>query len=1200
MKTVSEDLARELVDFAPTRATREMGFGESQLKGAVAAHNMLVRNRVAYLADEVGMGKTYVALGVLGFLRHLDPLARVMVIAPRENIQRKWVKELTNFVRINWKIEDNRVKGMDGRPAREGTVCHSLVELADVVRLNDDHDLFLRSTSFSASVRDSDAQKRLRGPLLQRIPWIPRNRLRVGHPLDFRDRYGRALNALLPDIDLLIVDEAHALKHGFDPKGSNRNRVMGMALGHPAGDDGECSWYRPRVSRVLLLSATPFEYDYRDVYNQLDVLGMGDARLTDADGSDPLGVRRLADPEVDEEEKREVLARMLVRRVGYLKIGDRPYSKNMYRREWRAGGYRAPVEPMRLTNAKERLVVALVQKKVAELLGDKRFNNSFQIGMLSSFESFLETIGRQRRSRAATGNGDDPESGVRHFEGEQEASPIERRGIDTDSVASIARSYREAFGSSLPHPKLDATTGALASVFETGDKALVFVRRVATVGELKSKLDRDFDRWLERKMRAALPDNDAEVARLFRRYRRENEAKPGTPEGDSSHGDVDQVDEDILEAVSDDEGGNDTFFAWFFRGKGPDGVLSGGAFQRNRLSSMASAYSTIFEDDYVSWLLDRPADPIDGLAKAVGIARESLEPRLRAAAFRYFRGRSRQRTGFPRFYVVEAYQFVGLQLLRDCGGDLVGHRASIVLQERFRPVTEVEGQVPKGFPDPAVGIGIATFFTELVKRDALRQQIWPEDEAGDFRERFRARERRRELLSAMARLGATFIDLYLMFIRLIGSFRIRAEMEGDRPEQTFVRAFLDLLERQSQEAGFHAFAELSKAATAFETILSVNYPDAHHADLWLLPEMFGRALQHQIPVGRMSGGVNKRLVQQFRMPGFPLVLATTDVLQEGEDLHTFCRRVIHYGITWTPSAMEQRTGRIDRIGSQIQRELDGRPHPPVDHELIQVYYPHLEDTVEVFQVRRVLERLNKFLRMTHRGEKAAETDDSRVNVTQEALRPVVTVPPIQGLLESAFPVPDPWLRGVAMATDIHRPDIGAIEERLQEWWRGFVEHWGVRVEHGSSPRRLAGTMAIQDWRCCRVTHLDPVRSVRQQPFVLVLVSHRAGGATLVECSSPVGRLDLEDDRELDRLYERQQRLGLVRIAIEHDLKTHQYEVSVRGDRMFHLDTAQPEELEDLVRHTVEAADAIEMEMIGEDRTAEEWFRELSETEKDQA
>ena len=78
----------------------------------------------------------------------------------------------------------------------------------------------------------------------------------------------------------------------------------------------------------------------------------------------------------------------------------------------------------------------------------------------------------------------------------------------------------------------------------------------------------------------------------------------------------------------------------------------------------------------------------------------------------------------------------------------------------------------------------------------------------------------------------------------------------------------------------------------------------------------------------MSGGVNQRLVRQFRMPGLPLVLVTTDVLQQGGDLHTFCRRIAHYGIAWTPSAIEQRTGRVDRIGGLVQRRLDGSPELP--------------------------------------------------------------------------------------------------------------------------------------------------------------------------------------------------------------------------------------------------------------------------------
>ena len=60
---------------------------DEPLHGAVAIHNILEQHRVAYLADEVGMGKTYVALGALALFRHFRPDFRVLIIAPKENIQ---------------------------------------------------------------------------------------------------------------------------------------------------------------------------------------------------------------------------------------------------------------------------------------------------------------------------------------------------------------------------------------------------------------------------------------------------------------------------------------------------------------------------------------------------------------------------------------------------------------------------------------------------------------------------------------------------------------------------------------------------------------------------------------------------------------------------------------------------------------------------------------------------------------------------------------------------------------------------------------------------------------------------------------------------------------------------------------------------------------------------------------------------------
>ena len=142
--------ASELLDFGarigPGQRTLE------QLEGAVAIHNILEQRGVAYLADEVGMGKTYVALGALALFRHYQPDFRVLIIAPRENIQMKWMKELRNFVAYNVRFPDLRMKALDGRPSRPLVACGNLLDLAKEVTINPNRDFFLRLTSFSVPV----------------------------------------------------------------------------------------------------------------------------------------------------------------------------------------------------------------------------------------------------------------------------------------------------------------------------------------------------------------------------------------------------------------------------------------------------------------------------------------------------------------------------------------------------------------------------------------------------------------------------------------------------------------------------------------------------------------------------------------------------------------------------------------------------------------------------------------------------------------------------------------------------------------------------------------------------------------------------------------------------------------------------------------------------------------------------------------
>jgi ERCC4-related helicase len=98
--------------------------------------------------------------------------------------------------------------------------------------------------------------------------------------------------------------------------------------------------------------------------------------------------------------------------------------------------------------------------------------------------------------------------------------------------------------------------------------------------------------------------------------------------------------------------------------------------------------------------------------------------------------------------------------------------------------------------------------------------------------------------------------------------------------------------------------------------------------------------------GGVGGDERRRLMATFNTPFLPDVLVASSVMSEGVDLHRECRHVIHHDLDWNPSTLEQRTGRVDRIGSRS--ELTGRP--------IVVCEPYVAGTQDERQFRVVKER----------------------------------------------------------------------------------------------------------------------------------------------------------------------------------------------------------------------------------------------------
>ena len=131
---------------------------------------------------------------------------------------------------------------------------------------------------------------------------------------------------------------------------------------------------------------------------------------------------------------------------------------------------------------------------------------------------------------------------------------------------------------------------------------------------------------------------------------------------------------------------------------------SGAAFQKNRLSGQASVFSTLFEDDYVGWLLDRPHDVLSSLDSHLGSDRPALERGLRHRAFAIFRQLTSRETGYPRILVFQAYQPAALELIQGAEGEL-GEQAREVLDERFPHLMPGNDSAPSGFPGPDDAIG---------------------------------------------------------------------------------------------------------------------------------------------------------------------------------------------------------------------------------------------------------------------------------------------------------------------------------------------------------------------------------------------------------------------------------------------------------------------------------------------------------------
>ena len=224
------------------------------------------------------------------------------------------------------------------------------------------------------------------------------------------------------------------------------------------------------------------------------------------------------------------------------------------------------------------------------------------------------------------------------------------------------------------------------------------------------------------------------------------------------------------------------------------------------------------------------------------------------------------------------------------------------------------------------------------------------------------------LLSRYPELGneqlkQTTVDIVLRFLRT-PTFLVRfggLSSEGvskdwvaqmfDRPDlsgmclRDLVHQFLEFLARRSSDSDRFAYLDALQSlqtGTHAGPEIEASFSDDESRD--------GDRAKLVANVRRVYGETREetrqRIMLTFNTPFYPEILISSSVMAEGVDLHLNCRHVIHHDLDWNPSSLEQRTGRIDRLGAKAERS--GKP--------IRIYLPYVEGCQDEKLFRVVMDR----------------------------------------------------------------------------------------------------------------------------------------------------------------------------------------------------------------------------------------------------
>lgn len=433
------------------QADNASSMAAKQAEGVAHLCRLLAQRHLALLADEVGMGKTFQAIGIIRLLQQMEPNAKVLVIAPNKNICSQWKGEFGAFEQDHW-------HGNSAEPLKVADPESKLEAMIAKVKEGDHNVYFTTIHALSGLTKDSEADSK--AGLAHENALVLKEQV-----MEYLDQQG---------FDLLVIDEAHYLR---TRDGGSQKVEAAKAFFGEAG--------APLAKRVLLMTATPTHSSVKDVENILRYF-TPESELQNSE------TERSYDAA-------ELLTKYGLRRLRLLQgVNGAHYAKQHYRKE-------VAHAVSFSENQNAELFFGLYQRELVKQHQAKASNRQFLYGYLEGFESFGEQDHQSSSNFHSYGHNSSAHSHSEHSDSEQGSEQHGKdafsKAPDTELLHMLSQEYYHCFNQFPEHPKYKALVDQFVPTKLTPSelddiKHLVFVRRIPSVRELTKRVNTRYDNVL--------------------------------------------------------------------------------------------------------------------------------------------------------------------------------------------------------------------------------------------------------------------------------------------------------------------------------------------------------------------------------------------------------------------------------------------------------------------------------------------------------------------------------------------------------------------------------------------------------------------------------------------------------------------------------------------------------------------------------